>query len=675
MKCRDFEELLSAYADGELPRTQREFIEKHLAGCADCRRALSDFEAAGRQLASLKRTTLQPDISGATLSRIKSPLRTSMKSWPRLVTTAVAILAVIILVLAGQTWASPEAIASSIVRNSPEVKAALDGEEITTVEVTTSIVDQHGDVLMLVIRTEDRALTAEVNLRNRTVTNVVRVNVPDFQSGDEQKALEIAEADPRVRELLERGGIVTGISLFKSINPDPTSENPIQDGTVTLSALVTIDVGGQDWNVVVDLDAGKVVSAGKTQPSSAMILVYAGRYARDIAAPVLLVLGILLLLSIASSNRFSRAMAGVFSLVMGLLSLFIALYALSSIWWRMAFNISVPAMALVIGITTLKQKTAGRGLSIAGTVTGALALALVLFNEIMLPGANTGPIVAISIVIAAIIIYAFKEKIMAVNHSGKVLRPVLIGVAAVAVLVLALAQPWSSPLSPQALVARANEATSGLQSYRMSLHSKASGAQPLDNAIEVAYASPDRFQAEVNLNGATAEFISIDGKIYRHDISGTGSEYHIFPTIPSKQDTLSLLDWLTDLETLPDVQIDGVDCLHFRGKVDLQRLVPRSSASPNGQSEVQMLEKLKDIDTVFEIWIGKDDYLIRRIYQEMRTPVKGPTGEITDWNVSTSEQKYYDFNAQISVEAPLTETGELLPGWSLKETTSPTGGG
>jgi len=242
----------------------------------------------------------------------------------------------------------------------------------------------------------------------------------------------------------------------------------------------------------------------------------------------------------------------------------------------------------------------------------------------------------------------------------------LVAIPTVIIIVaLLIIQPWRSPFSPQIVLARANEATSGLQSYRVSLHSEASGTQPLENSIEVAYSSPDCFQAEVNFNGATAEFISIEGKLYRHDNSGTGSEYYTFPAIPSKQDTLDLLDWLTDLETLPDVQIDGVDSLHLRGKMDLQRLVPQVSASPTGQSETQMLEQLKDIDTSIEIWIGKDDYLIRRFEQEIRTPVKGPTGDITDWKVSTSELRYFDFNAQISVEAPLTDTGELLPGWEL----------
>jgi len=72
MNCKDLEELLSAYADGELSKTQREFIEEHLTGCADCRETLAEFEAAGRQISLLKKVSEGSDISEATLSKIKA---------------------------------------------------------------------------------------------------------------------------------------------------------------------------------------------------------------------------------------------------------------------------------------------------------------------------------------------------------------------------------------------------------------------------------------------------------------------------------------------------------------------------------------------------------------------------------------------------------------------------
>ena len=56
MRCSDIEELLSAYADDELPFTQKDFVEEHLAACADCRATLEDYRLIRRQLTSLRET-------------------------------------------------------------------------------------------------------------------------------------------------------------------------------------------------------------------------------------------------------------------------------------------------------------------------------------------------------------------------------------------------------------------------------------------------------------------------------------------------------------------------------------------------------------------------------------------------------------------------------------------
>jgi anti-sigma factor RsiW len=53
MRCSDYEELLSAYANDELSRTQREFVEEHLAGCAACRQTLAGYAGARRRLSAL----------------------------------------------------------------------------------------------------------------------------------------------------------------------------------------------------------------------------------------------------------------------------------------------------------------------------------------------------------------------------------------------------------------------------------------------------------------------------------------------------------------------------------------------------------------------------------------------------------------------------------------------
>lgn len=45
MTCEELEELLHPYLDGELTPAQRTDVEQHLAGCADCRAQLKDFQS------------------------------------------------------------------------------------------------------------------------------------------------------------------------------------------------------------------------------------------------------------------------------------------------------------------------------------------------------------------------------------------------------------------------------------------------------------------------------------------------------------------------------------------------------------------------------------------------------------------------------------------------------
>lgn len=54
MRCSDLQELLSAYANGELPLTQREFVEEHLASCANCRAALAGYSWVRQRLTFLR---------------------------------------------------------------------------------------------------------------------------------------------------------------------------------------------------------------------------------------------------------------------------------------------------------------------------------------------------------------------------------------------------------------------------------------------------------------------------------------------------------------------------------------------------------------------------------------------------------------------------------------------
>jgi len=66
-----------------------------------------------------------------------------------------------------------------------------------------------------------------------------------------------------------------------------------------------------------------------------------------------------------------------------------------------------------------------------------------------------------------------------------------------------------------------------------------------------------------------------------------------------------------------------------------------------------------------EVWIGKEDYLIRQVKHEGQSSSGG--GSLDTFS---SVVKYYDFNIPIVIEPPLDAVGNLLPGWRLNTTLS-----
>jgi len=694
MNCRDLEVLLSAYADGELSRTQREFIEEHLSGCAGCRETLAEFEAAGRRLASLRELPAASDISKSTLSKIKSSNVNTSKyrwRWLRPVTAVAAIVAVIAIMLVAQPWGmeSPEAMAASIVRNSPEVQMALDGEEIEEVEVTTKIVDEENNVLMVLVKTEERVVTAEVNLDTKKVTEIIRVDMPDFKPGDEQRGIDIAKADPRVQELLAQGGIISEVHLSHALGKADGAVNGEWTATPTVFLSIKNDADTNvRWNVVVDLQAGEVRSIGRSQPSSAMIVVNISRFVSNFVAPVLLILGILLILGLSYNNKTAKKAAGMAALALGIIGLFMALYSLSSIWWRLVLSVGIPAVGLIIGIADLRQGGRRHWMPITGAVFSALALMLVFLNAIMLninnvPGENIARVIAVAVVIAGILVYALKDRIMTLNVSGKWLKPALIGFAAIVVLIVAVVQPWGGSLEPKSVLAKTYTATEGLLSYRFDISGSYSPDHTQEARLEAGYSFPDRYHVLMTEpSKEQEEFIVIGEKQYvkntsmsRNLISATITG---FSSLLKKETTLSYLDMLTDIEELPDENINGTDTIHYRGTIDIEQQIAearrsiqeardRNSAERPTDEEIDRdLDGMRSVNTIIELWIGKDDYLIRKMTMARQVRDSGV------WDTSSlTSFEFYDFNEPIVIEPPLDSDGALLEGWQLAGSITP----
>ncbi len=54
MSCDEYETMLTAYVDDELPPEDRQRLEDHLAGCESCRHTLAALTAVGEDLAMIE---------------------------------------------------------------------------------------------------------------------------------------------------------------------------------------------------------------------------------------------------------------------------------------------------------------------------------------------------------------------------------------------------------------------------------------------------------------------------------------------------------------------------------------------------------------------------------------------------------------------------------------------
>ena len=255
-------------------------------------------------------------------------------------------------------------------------------------------------------------------------------------------------------------------------------------------------------------------------------------------------------------------------------------------------------------------------------------------------------------------------------------RPTLIATPIVIILVaLLVLQPWGAFLEPRGIIAKAHATTMELQSYRVfSFTTYTYETKTVDITWEIEFAAPDCHHGKVTIDGEVIEVIIIGDKQYTREPRGSKTVVAATKSsFPRKEDTVELLDQLTDLEKLPDERIESVDCLHYRGKIDVERIAEEQKAKLDpkqlGYEQIlKDLDRLRNMKTEVELWIGKDDYLIRQVKQYWEAPTLEPTSGSTEqekWHTANIMWKYYDFNEPIVIEPPETASGELLPGWEL----------
>lgn len=278
------------------------------------------------------------------------------------------------------------------------------------------------------------------------------------------------------------------------------------------------------------------------------------------------------------------------------------------------------------------------------------------------------------------------------------LRPALVGVPIIVILVTVLALYLSGSFSSyKSVFAKAYAATEGLTSYR-SVDDEYVKLRETDELVylwhcEFEFAGPDRYhQTKGTPEGYHADYakgypgeyfnetIGIGDQIYsRGGFSYPSTSEEVAEATPTKENTLETLDMLIDIEELPDENIDGTDCYHYKGVVDIEKwlekwrpelekgfkkMIERSGLNLDLEQMVKTAENMWHTKEItYEFWIGKDDYLIRQWKNVTQTlpdqPVLGGLYE------AIAIRKYYDFNEPIVIEPPLTESGELMEGWTV----------
>lgn len=101
MNCKELEDLLSPYLDGELDAAQRSDVERHLEGCPACQRTLKQLSMMHE---ALQAPALRHHASDTLQQRIKMRLRdeeirAARRTWPRW-----AAVAATVVIAAALTW-------------------------------------------------------------------------------------------------------------------------------------------------------------------------------------------------------------------------------------------------------------------------------------------------------------------------------------------------------------------------------------------------------------------------------------------------------------------------------------------------------------------------------------------------------------------------------------------
>jgi hypothetical protein len=276
------------------------------------------------------------------------------------------------------------------------------------------------------------------------------------------------------------------------------------------------------------------------------------------------------------------------------------------------------------------------------------------------------------------------------------LRPALVGASAI-IVVCVLTTIFALPArAPEDVLAQALANTQSLKSFRVYDFAEIRPPETtewLTNYYkEVDIAGPDRIHTKARftldltkLNNDSAiwendEFIIYGNTVYLKDSTQPldydpeiiGQGWSDFTA--SLQQPDNFLKLLANTKMISNEEIDGILCLCYKSQVNMDAWVKQQLADAEERAHLhnyswteehaQVLEDMwRSRQVVLEFWIGKRDQTIHQ--WRMTDTADGNNTYILPDGRETI--RYYDFNEEITVEPPLDDQGNILPGWRIQE--------
>ena len=233
----------------------------------------------------------------------------------------------------------------------------------------------------------------------------------------------------------------------------------------------------------------------------------------------------------------------------------------------------------------------------------------------------------------------------------------------------------SSSPGPEEVISNAIEAIKEVETYRTDMivvHTE--NGETTQSSILYEFASPDRLHTLQVYEDETLESIIIGQKYYQFET--TNNKWHVrqwpgeVSSINMAVGMVEMLDSLVELKEMKGEDVDGSECFHYRGSVDMKAKGEEEKAKLD-PSDPFYDELLKSLETYgkwqydIEFWVDKETYLIRQLKQHQEITFirdADEEDEREEHQAISTTQRFYDFDAPIIIEPP---PAELVEGINL----------